>query len=235
MNRTKIEWVAGPNGQPGYTWNPIKGKCPVGCWYCYARKMYKRFGLSPEIKLDHPDNDPQIKEKPCRIFVCSTFEVFHPSADKYRDEIFNVIQAHVLFKSKATFIILTKMPERIDRPMPDNVWLGVSVTGKDGDDDRIRMLCNDSEDRVKFVSFEPLLGDVATKMWNAFPEYIDALSWVIIGRLTGHGHRFDPTQANIKRIYQECRNVGIPVFLKDNLRGLWKGPFVQEFPMEMCA
>ena len=25
MNRTKIEWVKGPNGEPGYTWNPVTG------------------------------------------------------------------------------------------------------------------------------------------------------------------------------------------------------------------
>ena len=147
------------------------------------------------------------------------------------DMIFDVIQR----RPDLTFIVLTKMPENIDRPMPDNTWLGVSVTGVDGDDDRIRFLCNGTKPRVKFVSFEPLLGDLATKGWNVFPDYVDALSWCIMGRLTGHGHVHDPTQANIKRIYQECRNAGIPVFLKDNLRGLWKGPFVQEFPMETCT
>ena len=68
--------------------------------------------------------------------------------------------------------------------------------------------------------------------WNAFPGYAADLSWVIVGRLTGHGHAHDPTQANIKRIYRECRNAEIPIFLKNNLREIWGTPLIQEFPME---
>jgi len=227
MNKTKIEWC-------DFTWNPIKGLCPVGCWYCYARKMYKRFKWDEKIDflISEKDVIQMMIIEPARIFVCSTMEMFHPNIPSHlRDSIFYIIEKN----PRHTFIILTKMPENIDRPMPDNTWLGVSVTGVDGDDDRIRFLCNGTKPRVKFVSFEPLLGDLATKGWNVFPDYVDALSWCIMGRLTGHGHVHDPTQANIKRIYQECRNAGIPVFLKDNLRGLWKGPFVQEFPMETCT
>jgi protein gp37 len=196
--------------------------------------MYQRFKWPEELSWD--GRTPILSnKKPSRIFVCSTMEIFHPQVpSEWRDRIFGIMTAP--HNKKHTFIVLTKRPERIDRPMPDNVWLGVSVTGKGEDDDRIRGLClDDHPARVKFVSFEPLLGDVAVKAWNAFSDYLDVLSWVIVGRLTGHGHRSDPTQANIKRIYQECRNVGIPVFLKDNLRGLWKGPFVQELPMETCA
>jgi protein gp37 len=192
--------------------------------------MQKRFRTDQEIRMSLDEIFVTFPKKPSRIFVCSTFEIFHPLADPYRNNIFK----QITLTPEHTFIILTKMPENIDRPMPDNVWLGVSVTGKNGDDHRIRMLCDGPEDRVRFVSFEPLLGDVAMKRWSVFPDYTDALSWVIVGRLTGHGHRFDPTQANIKRIYQECRKAGIPIFLKNNLREIWGRPLVQEFPMETC-
>ena len=230
MNKTKIEWA-------DYTWNPIKGLCPVGCWYCYARKLYKRFKWDEKIQfmaiktgseyLMGYYNTPAILRKPSRIFICSTMEIFHPMIPKeWRDEIFRRIN---LFPQH-TFIILTKRPARIDRPMPDNVWLGVTVTGKLGDDG-IRSLClSDHGARIKFVSFEPLLGDVAMKGWSTFPDYIDKLSWVIIGRLTGHGHVHDPSRANIKRIVDECRAANIPVFLKNNLREIWNGRLIQEFP-----
>lgn len=42
MNKTKIEWTKGPNGEPGYTWNPVTG-CLHGCEYCYARRIANRF------------------------------------------------------------------------------------------------------------------------------------------------------------------------------------------------
>ena len=105
-----------------------------------------------------------------------------------------------------------------------------------GDDDRIRLLClNDHSARVKFVSFEPLMGDVAVKGWNAFPDYVSELSWIIVGRMTGHGHAQDPTRANVTRIYDECRARGLPIFIKNNLREIWGRPLVQEFPMETCT
>jgi len=216
MNKTKIEWA-------DYTWNPIKGLCPIGCWYCYARRMYKRFGMSPEIKSDHPDNDPQKMEKPCRIFVCSTFELFHPSADKYRDEIFNVIQAHVLCKSKATFVMLTKMPERIDRAMPDNVWLGVTITDEK-EWPRITELAKHKV-TIRFVCYEPLLGDV--RPMNGCFSWID---WVILGDLTGHGKKYQSTREFLKDIVNPAREFGVPVFMKNSLREIWGGPLIQEFP-----
>jgi protein gp37 len=228
VNKSRIEWT-------DYTWNPIKGLCPVGCWYCYARKIYKRFHMSEALEFSVTRGDIAKMDRlpPSRIFICSTMEMFHPAVEKeWLDKIFYTIGQF----PKHTFIVLTKMPERIDRPMPDNAWLGVSVTGAAGDDDRVRLLClNDHPARVKLVSFEPLMEDVAVKGWNAFPDYADALSWVVVGRMTGHGHKHDPSQANLRRIYSECRQAGLPIFFKNNLRGIWKGPFVQELPTECCV
>ena len=102
MNKTKIEWT-------DYTWNPIKGLCPVDCKlpdgrsYCYARKIYKRFKLSPE--LAHIQTT--LPKKPAKVFVCSTIEIFHPAIPReWRDIIFNNIKAH----PQHVFQILTKFP-----------------------------------------------------------------------------------------------------------------------------
>jgi protein gp37 len=48
MNKTKIEWC-------DYTWNPVKGLCPVGCEYCYTHKIYKRFKWNPKIRFDEKE------------------------------------------------------------------------------------------------------------------------------------------------------------------------------------
>lgn len=68
MNKTKIEWC-------DFTINPIKGICKNDCWYCYAKKMYKRFGWDTHIRQDYLvfSNMPK---KPSRIFVGSTHDLF---------------------------------------------------------------------------------------------------------------------------------------------------------------
>lgn len=209
MQRTKIEWA-------DYVWNPIKGICPVGCWYCYARNIYQRFGWNSEIRLDLDELMADFPKKPSRIFACSTFELFHPLADPYRNNIFK----HIGLTPEHTFIILTKMPERIDRPMPENVWLGVSITGESDVYDRYQGLL-DAKARRKFVSWEPLLKPVY------LPIQID---WAIIGRLTGYGHKYDPPLSLLKIIARTYQLRRIPIFLKNNLREIWGEPLIQEFP-----
>lgn len=41
MNRTSISWVLGPDGAPGFTWNPFAGCTPIskGCAHCYASRL----------------------------------------------------------------------------------------------------------------------------------------------------------------------------------------------------
>ena len=130
MKKTKIEWC-------DYSWNPIKGICPVDCKtpdgksYCYARKIYRRFmnDKYSDGSLSFVDpfmNHPKLPRRPSRIFVCSTIELFHPQVrKKWRKDIFTIIKKN----RELIFVILTKLPHYIDGPMPENVWLGVSITG----------------------------------------------------------------------------------------------------------
>ncbi|MEE9510403.1 MAG: DUF5131 family protein [Candidatus Bathyarchaeia archaeon] len=229
MQRTKIEWA-------DYTWNPIKGICPVGCWYCYARRMYQRFGWDPKIILDREELfKPYNIKKPSKIFLCSTFELFcspkmSVEAKIKSTTITDIPVLHAIFgviknNPQHTFQILTKLPQNIDRPMPDNVWLGVTVTmGKDLG--RVKDLY-DSSARIKFISLEPLLADIEVCTQYAAFEKID---WVIIGRLTGYGKKYDPDLNGVANIVRLCADLKIPVFLKNNLKEIWGEPLIQEFP-----
>ena len=232
-------------GWTDYTWNPIKGLCPVGCWYCYARKIYKRFDLMGRWAADpYWDRDFSIDKdtiffdeyeasqpyitrveakreiKPRKIFVCSTIEMFHPEIPKkHRDEIFNMIESC----PQDTFQILTKMPESIDREMPDNVWLGVTITG--GKDYYKKTYLEKSEARIKFISFEPLL--------NLLPFedlWLKPYDWIIVGRLTGFGHKYNPPLMWVKDLVLRANAHKCKIFLKDNLKEIWGGELIQEFP-----
>lgn len=227
MQKTKIEWVRNPDGTQGFSWNPIKGLCPVGCWYCYARPLYYRFewmledtgeiGYLAEWELEQPIK----RKKPTGIFVCSTYELFH-SPDKFaRDEIFKTIEQCPQHR----FYILTKCPENIDRPMPDNVWLGTTIT-KQKELLRITKI-ELIEAKKRFVSFEPLLDFIN---WDGFRLEFSSLDWMITGKLTGHGKEYDPKLYWMNQIKFYAGYYGIPLFMKNNLKRIWPGPLIQELP-----
>jgi len=212
MQKTKIEWT-------DYTWNPIKGICPVGCWYCYARRMYQRFKWNPEIRIEEIRSCPQ---RPSRIFVCSTFELFHPTISKeWRDTIFRFIEN----SPQHTFQILTKFPENINRPMPDNVWLGVTIESSN-ELPKVAGL-NRAKAKIKFINFEPLISHIDPR-WGL----LRSINWIVIGRLTGYGHKYDPTKEQLKTMFSRIRATiwHPPIFLKTNLKEIWREPLIQEFP-----
>ena len=211
------------------TWNPIKGLCPIGCKlpdgreYCYARRMYKRFKWDSELALQYSTIDIYKKEwpkKPSKIFVCSTIEMFHPEIPKdWRDEIFETIKEF----PQHTFQILTKFPQNIDREMPDNVWLGVTITGKENQWKRGFDLYKEKA-KIKFISFEPLMDDIE------IIEELEIFDWIIIGALTGYGKKYQPEKMWIYNIVDECKYREIPIFMKDNLKEIWGENLIQEFP-----
>jgi len=220
MNKTKIEWT-------DYTWNPIKGLCPVGCWYCYARAIYKRFRWDEKVRYVGP-LVPRFPKTSSKIFICSTFELFHPSVKKeWRDLIFGAIRAF----PRHTFQILTKMPENIDREMPDNVWLGVTLTGESFDKDLLKIRSfRSAEARVKFVSLEPLLGDISHLLYSDFGLGGINFNWLIIGRLTGFGKKHNPQVHMLDLAVERMKRWSVPIFLKDNLKEIWGDKLIQEFP-----
>lgn len=198
------------------TLNPIKGICKGGCWYCWTKPLYKRKFLTPEIRLE-TGVFSTLPKTPKRVFLCSTHDLFGNWIIKeWRDLIFDYITLY----PQHTYQILTKFPQNIDRPMPDNVWLGVSITGNKPDDLLRANNLIKTKARIKFISYEPLLG----KALQGIP-YLD---WIIIGRLTGHSRKWNPKKEWIKSIVLSYQN--IPIFLKDNLKEIWGEPLIQEMP-----
>src|SRR3989304_4861561 len=150
--RSKIEWLRSDDGRPGYTLNPVKGLCPVACPYCYARRMYRRFGWDETIRFEPLD---YIKFPPgSKVFVGSTMELF---GDWIKPEWLDQIFEWTKRLPEVTFIFLTKCPQNLPREWPDNCWAGVSVPSNAAMTLAYHHL-SQVKAKVRFISFEPLLG-----------------------------------------------------------------------------
>ncbi len=207
MNKTKIEWC-------DYTINPIKGLCQMGCSYCYARRMYKRFKWNKEIRYI-PEELNKIKniKEPSRIFLCSTHDLFgNWIPDKWIFDIITKCQNY----PQHTFLLLTKNAKRYaDWTFRKNFWLGQTITNNNS------QIFLPRERGITYISFEPLL-DSCDKQYIGFNE------WIIIGAMTGQGsEKFAPKKEWVENIIEQARRFKISIFLKNNLK--WKEK-IQEFP-----
>ena len=195
------------------TWNPITG-CKNTCFFCYARKIATRFkgskafpnGFEPTFHWNRLSQPMKLK-RPSKIFVCSMGELFGNWVRKdWVEEVFNSIQQ----SPQHIFQILTKYPQNIKKfilGIPDNVWLGITITGKESEKEQISMSYSlkKIDAKVRFVSFEPLLDMPFGR------EYLNVMNWVIIGGLTPiNVHR----KEWIDKILEDAK--GIPVFIKRN-------------------
>jgi len=184
--KTNISWCDS-------TWNPVTGCTPIseGCEHCYGA-AYARRGLGDwSVKArkfcdiwEHPErlSQPYEWKIPRRIFVCSMGDLFHDNVTTGR--IVDVLTT-MQYESHHTYFVLTKRPERMRQIVkriatmppawpPTNVWFGVTAENQARADERIPILL-DTPAAHRFVSIEPLLGDIRLD-WIKEPSHvIDAL------------------------------------------------------------
>jgi protein gp37 len=215
MNRTKIEWC-------DMTWNPVKGKCPVACPYCYARRMYDRFKWNPEIRLDKKELlAPNKLKKPSKIFAFSTIEPFINAIrlKTWIPRMFGVMYHN----QRHTFQLLTKFPKHLQAfYIPRNLWTGTTITRLKTNPSNLHWI-KQSEAIIKFISFEPLHGKIECDL--------EGIDWIIIGAETGNRKgKIIPKREWIEGLINQAKEHNIPIFLKDNLKEHWDGEWYQDFP-----
>lgn len=225
MRTTEIEWTE-------HTWNPFVG-CSVhtsGCKNCYAMRQAFRiesFGTIPHYKgitrkvngcivwsgklaraSDRAMNKPLKIPGQALIFVNSMSDFFHASAD---DRWLREALAIMRRCPRHIFQVLTKRPENI-RPFlertgetfPANMWLGVTVEHA-RTAQRIDTL-RDAPAAVRFISFEPLLGEVGDLD-------LSGINWVITGGESGPRARFCNPHW-VREILLWCELYNVPAFHK---------------------
>lgn len=223
--------MVNPIGWCTSTINPITGCTNFNTQHC-GDYCYAKTRMAPRLagRFGYPKDDPfrptlhedklwdilELPEKgtPKRIFLDSMSDWFCegvPAAWVHHvlDVVDQVPQHH--------FLVLTKRPERIMdvlhcRNLPENLWLGVSVTCR-ADLWRISMLKESIPSATKrFISFEPLLGPVYQE-----GQKLGGVDWAIIGAQTGPG-KVAPGREWVERIIDAADACGVPIFLKDNLK-----------------
>jgi protein gp37 len=170
---TRISWTDA-------TYNPFHGcrKLSPGCANCYMYTAKARYGQDPAQVVQ---SAPATFRAPLKwqralvqgtypgkhhgdmllVFTCSWSDFFIEEADAWRHDVWAIIRQ----TPNLLYQILTKRPERIAEHLPadwglgyPNVWLGVSVENRRwlGRLDTLLQI----PAVVRFVSFEPLVGDV---------------------------------------------------------------------------
>lgn len=207
---SKIEWT-------NETWNPVTGctKYSEGCQNCYAEKMTRRLAAMGQEKYKNgfntvvfhqeaisKHNFSRIDKKRKMIFVNSMSDTFHQSIT---DTQIKTILDECEWNDPNIFQILTKRAERLpDFEYPFNVWLGVTVEISKYKN-RIEYL-RQTNAKVKFLSCEPLLGDLGKLD-------LTGIDWVIVGGESGPGAR--PMHPDwVRNIQKQCQEQNVPFFFK---------------------
>jgi len=182
-----IEWTDA-------TWNPWMGceRVSPGCAHCYMYREQRQYWHDPEALRRSKTKffEPLRWQEAKLVFTCSWSDWFHPSADAWRDEAWDVIQQ----TPHLTYQILTKRPELISDRLPEdwnqgwaNVWLGVSI-----ENSRFTWradVLRDVPAEVRFISAEPLLGSLFKSSGRRSPLDLDGIDWLIVGGESGPGAR----------------------------------------------
>jgi protein gp37 len=191
-------------------------KISPGCQNCYAETMAHRLkamgvqayenGFSLSLLPDRL-SVPLRQKRPTVFFVNSMSDLFHKQIpDDYVERVLSVIAQ----TPQHTYQLLTKRSTRmrqffLHRAVPKNLWLGVSV------EDRRRALARiphlqTIRATVRFISFEPLLGDVGELD-------LRGIHWAIVGGESGHKARA-MRESWAENVHRCCTESGAAFFFK---------------------
>ena len=157
----------------------------------------------------HPDRLewPLERRTPTVWFVNSMSDLFHQDVpDDFIDRVLDTIRR----SPQHTYQILTKRADRlpsffVNRKVPSNVWLGVSVEDRKYGVPRIDHLRQVAA-RVRFLSVEPLLQDVGQLD-------LRGIHWLIVGGESGPEARPMKPQW-VQNVKQQCEAAGVAFFFK---------------------
>lgn len=223
------------------TLNPVPGcwgpggipEQPRWCSYCYARRIAVMRGYSfvptflpQRLKWLTP------RQRPRFIFIGSMGDLF---GDWVPADWIKQVVAATQRAPQHVYQFLTKNPERLAEfnPWPSNCWVGASAVDQAMTNRAVGALAK-VKAPVRFISFEPLLGECSlVQACQTLELSQDAwpVDWIIIGALSGpKGHQ--PPPAWVRRLTGEADGRDLPVFYKASLKAANRR---QDFPARPVA
>ena len=218
---SRIEWT-------DHTFNPWWGctKVSPACDHCYAESWAKRVGFDiwstgkPRRFLSDAYWRQPIRWNAAakrdgaraRVFCASMADVFEwkKGLSAWRDRLWSLIEE----TPALDWLLLTKRPHLVRRlapwgeDWPANVWVGTTVESQRWVDKRLPHLA-EVPARVRFLSCEPLLDEVALADWLGR----GTVNWVIAGGESGpHARPSDPSW--FYAIRDDCTEHEIPFHFK---------------------
>jgi len=211
-----------------YTWNPIKGRCPHDCIYCYMKRWPLKEPRLDESKLKRSLVNPKTGKEDMFIFVGSSIDLF-------AEGIPSLWLFKVLEKTRAhpgnTYLFQTRNTERmydfyIQREFPPNVVYGTTIESDFSMDgtrkapypvEREHYLAKIEGRRM--VTIEPIM-DFDYLQLVYLISMIEP-EWVNIGADSGGNRLPEPSPEKIGRLVEKLRGI-TTVNLKPNLRRIYK-------------
>lgn len=241
--QTGISWIDS-------TFNPWIGcaKVSPGCDHCYAEvstpsrtmaivwgpnEARKRTGVSNwnlprRWNAGHAEFFAQHGRRR-RVFCASLADVFDNKADPvWREELWKLIRE----TPNLDWLLLTKRIGNVPAMLPAdwgggyaNVWLGISVVNQEEADRDIGKLVAVNA-KTRFISMEPLLGEVNLRLTRSAPLWAgdgpDAtcmatdrlgIHWVIVGGESGP-HARPMEQEWVESLRSQCNRAHVAFFFK---------------------
>ncbi|MDU5080261.1 DUF5131 family protein [uncultured Tissierella sp.] len=196
-----------------------------------GRALNYPFGFEPTLHQYRLDM-PQKLKMASNVFVGSMADVFGDWVpDAWIEMIFKACDE----APQHNYLFLTKNPKRykeiqykIPLPASDNYWYGTTVNNSADfiPPCRAEQLA-ELKGHKKFLSIEPILGEIH----GIALRNLRCFQWIIVGAETGNRKdKVIPNKEWILAIKKQCRDAGIPLFMKESLKELVGQDFIQEFP-----
>jgi protein gp37 len=192
------------------------------------------FDFMPTLHMYRMD-EPERKVKPQTVFVCSMADLFGEWVpDWWIREVCRACEA----SPQHRFIFLTKNPARyldlqftLPLPASPRYWYGTSATSMQDFGWRGNVtLLSGLRGMHRFLSIEPILGPLDERGLNALGYF----HWIIVGAESGQRKgKVVPERSWIEGIAASCVRHGVPLLMKESLRGLMGQEFIQQFPWEV--
>jgi DNA repair photolyase len=213
-----------------WTWNPIRGRCPFGCKYCFMKRIWHLMevqGASLDMRLEREVLMDDLTDKGV-IFVGSSTDMWH---NLVRWEGIEAVLTACRSRPENVYLFQSKNPGRFrmfHEVLPPSTILGTTLETN-------RLMTDISEApppreraknlatinwKTKMVSIEPIMDFDE----DVFLEWLKAIrpNFISIGADSQKSGLPEPSADKVERLIAGCKAFS-KVHLKDNLRRILDG------------